>query len=198
MLKKSLIFSAILACVVIFSSCKKDEVFKKNQDSNNSNTTEYNETAINLKSGTYCSYPFSAISTVETISKNQLYSLTASQTTDKKWTWRSATAGGEKYRKFRMTIRNQHSSYPIIVRAVGVQGVFSETYTLLEGCFTVNAGQSITIRFDNLSPLYNSSFGAIYKCIDWEVILKNGNEIGKTATTVPVKIELASWTITEP
>lgn len=192
------LFMGMIAIVItaFVTSCEKENITKIEDEQI---ATEYNETSENgLKSGTYCSYPFSAVTTVSTIGINKSYSLIASQTTDKKWTWRSATAGGEKFRKFRMKITNNHSSYPIIVRAVGVKGVVSETYTLLEGCFTVNAGQSITIRFDNISPLYNSNFSAAYKCVDWEVIVKNGNEIGQTATSVPVKIELASWTTTEP
>lgn len=49
-----------------------------------------------------------------------------------------------------------------------------------------------------MAPLYNTSFNPVYKCVDWEIVLKNGNEIGKIAATVPVKIALASWTTTEP
>lgn len=98
-----------------------------------------------------------------------------------------------------MKVTNNHSSYPIIFRAVGVKGVFSEEYYLLGGCYTVNAGQSKTIRFDNVEPLYNpNTYNREYLCIDWEIIVKNGNELGLTATTVPVSVELASWLYNEP
>lgn len=104
-----------------------------------------------------------------------------------------------------MTVTNNHSSYPIVFRAVGVvTGLFSdESYTLLDGCYTINAGQSKVIRFDNVSPLYGPGTGGrlydkVYDKVDWEIIVQNGNQIGQTATTVPVTVELASWFNTEP
>ena len=179
---KILLFTVLIS---FFSSCEKEYIGC--ESCNQQQIIDDDE-----KNGTYCSFPFSAVSVVNTNGISQNYNLVASQTTDKKWRWRSTTSGGLPFRKFRVKVTNNHSSYPIIFRAVGVKCVFSEAYYLLGECYTVNAGQSKTIRFDNVEPLCNpNTYNREYLCIDWEIIVKNGNELGLTATTVPVSVELA-------
>ena len=82
-MSKKLFIAMVAIATVSFVSCEKESITKV-EDEQIANIAEYNEISENgLKAGTYCSYPFSAVSRVSTIGINKTYYLTASQTTDK-------------------------------------------------------------------------------------------------------------------
>ena len=215
-MKRQILFNSMIIMIMVVvgglvTSCdNSDDFCVSKQTSQLEQPVDLESSCFTTRAVNPCSYPFSAtwVYNKDGIQSGTVYKLLASQTTDKKWRCRSSTSTGKdgtKYRRFKMTVTNNHYSYPIVFRAVGVKKgiLLDNSYTLIAGCYEVGPGESQTIRFDKESPLYGPGTGGrlydrVYDKVDWEVIVKNGNEVGLTATTVPISVSLSSWFNEEP
>lgn len=156
-----------------------------------------------------CSYPFRSVKMYSTSGESaRKYTLTSDQQTDRKYTWRSSLSVVDdlKCRKFNMEITND-SDYPLVFRAVGVKSSWgSESYELLDGAYEILAHKTKTIRFDQyrLSDLYEWHSGMFFDYYDkkfvyinFEIIIKNRNEIKKDITNIPIKVNFNTWLVNE-
>lgn len=169
--------SIIALCVMLTVSCsQKDEIDPQVQ-------IKEDEFSARISNG--CSYPFSG---TYYSWQGGSYSLATNQSSDKKYVWRvNCNILPNQRLQYKVKL---NTSYPIVIRAIGVKGTFSETYELYDGCYYLNSnGQTQVLDF--YSPL-NTSGGHIYKAFDFEIIVPNRNQTGQTLTSVPIQITLCS------
>ncbi|MDR0607348.1 MAG: hypothetical protein LBG52_03145 [Candidatus Peribacteria bacterium] len=136
-----------------------------------------------------CSYPFSG--TELTNWSYQSRSLARDQNSDKKYYFRASTAtNGVGCREIKSRVVN-NTAVPIKFRAVGVisNWLGQEDYVLLDGCYTLQNGQSKTIEFGYGEPLYNSSgsnYTKAYDAVMFEIIVPNRNQTSPSIANVSV------------
>lgn len=186
---KMKIMAVCLLSVMSITSCDKysddvlvDETMSQKLAQENS---EYQQ-----KSGPYsgdCSFPFDGEIKSWT---DASYTLTSNATTTKKYTWR-VTGGtdGNPLTRLQWKIKS-NSSYPIIVRVIGIKSG-SSVGDVIQSCYLMDTyGNTKAYDINPVASTKNwlNQWVGTYKYYQFEVIVRSQSITGNSTSSIPVQI----------